>query len=111
MFGERCYLLSLFVYLYCIYLLNFSAVTGGPDTKQETIRPGLWQCSICTYDNDESMAFCDICGVVRRPLPNIGTSDSSKIGNSVNEEYFSLLLGILICILFDKGIPFTWSKI
>ncbi|XP_027918824.1 elongation factor 1-alpha isoform X3 [Vigna unguiculata] len=51
---------------------------GGPDTKQEAIRPGLWQCSICTYDNEESMAFCDICGVVRRPLPNIGTSDSSK---------------------------------
>jgi len=24
------------------------------------------------------MAFCDICGFVRRPLPNIGTSDSSK---------------------------------
>ncbi|XP_052727923.1 uncharacterized protein LOC108345637 isoform X2 [Vigna angularis] len=58
---------------------------GGPDTKQETIRPGLWQCSICTYDNDESMAFCDICGVVRRPSHNIGTSDSSKIAEDIHK--------------------------
>ena len=50
----------------------------GPDTKQETIKPGLWQCSICTYDNDESMTFCDICGVVRRSLVNTGTSNSNK---------------------------------
>jgi len=32
------------------------------------------------------MTFCDICGVVRRPLPNIGASDNSKMGNLVNEE-------------------------
>ncbi|XP_004504249.1 uncharacterized protein [Cicer arietinum] len=50
----------------------------GPDTKQETIRPGIWQCSICTYDNDESMTSCDICGVIRHPLVNKGTSNSNK---------------------------------
>ncbi|KAK7369182.1 hypothetical protein VNO80_11217 [Phaseolus coccineus] len=58
---------------------------GGPDTKQETIRPGLWQCPICTYDNEDSMTFCDICGVVRRPLPNIGASDSSKIAEDISK--------------------------
>ncbi|XP_061356396.1 uncharacterized protein LOC133300825 isoform X2 [Gastrolobium bilobum] len=50
----------------------------GPDTKQQTTKPGLWQCSICTYDNDESMTSCDICGVVRRSLVNIGTSKTNK---------------------------------
>ncbi|KAK7359161.1 hypothetical protein VNO77_01109 [Canavalia gladiata] len=50
----------------------------GPDTKQETIKPGVWQCSICTYDNDESMTSCDICGVVRSSLLNVGASNSNK---------------------------------
>ncbi|ESW31507.1 hypothetical protein PHAVU_002G243900 [Phaseolus vulgaris] len=59
--------------------------SGGPDTKQETIRPGLWQCPICTYDNEDSMTFCDICGVVRRPLPNIGASDNSKIAEDISK--------------------------
>lgn len=29
------------------------------------VKPGLWRCSICTYDNDENLSYCDICGVVR----------------------------------------------
>ncbi|KAH1250871.1 hypothetical protein AAZX31_05G152600 [Glycine max] len=58
----------------------------GPDTKQETIKPGLWQCSICTYDNDESMTFCDICGVVRRSLVNTGTSNSNKTVEDISKS-------------------------
>ncbi|GAU18777.1 hypothetical protein TSUD_80660, partial [Trifolium subterraneum] len=50
----------------------------GPDTKQETISPGIWKCSICTYDNDESMTSCDICGVMRHPVVDNGTSNSNK---------------------------------
>ncbi|XP_028783872.1 HBS1-like protein isoform X2 [Neltuma alba] len=47
-----------------------------PDKKQET--KGLWRCSICTYDNEEGMIVCDICGVVRHPYVNTGASDNSK---------------------------------
>ncbi|KAL1328818.1 hypothetical protein AAHE18_13G399400 [Arachis hypogaea] len=47
-----------------------------PETKQETPRPpGVWRCTICTYDNDESMTSCDICGVIRRDFVNTGTSN------------------------------------
>ncbi|XP_057416479.1 uncharacterized protein LOC130711054 isoform X4 [Lotus japonicus] len=54
-------------------------VTGeGPDTKQETVRPGLWPCPICTYDNDDSMTTCDICGVVRHSFVNMATSNTIK---------------------------------
>ncbi|CAI0438764.1 unnamed protein product [Linum tenue] len=28
----------------------------------------LWSCSICTYDNEEGMSVCDICGVIRNPV-------------------------------------------
>ncbi|KAI8547694.1 hypothetical protein RHMOL_Rhmol07G0216200 [Rhododendron molle] len=45
---------------------NFEA----PETKQETTRPGVWRCPICTFDNEDSMSSCDICGVLRNPLVN-----------------------------------------
>ncbi|KAK9269633.1 hypothetical protein L1049_001410 [Liquidambar formosana] len=47
------------------------------ETNRGTNRPKLWRCSICTYDNDESMFSCDICGVLRNPLVTT-SSDSNK---------------------------------
>ncbi|XP_050159181.1 uncharacterized protein LOC126632753 isoform X3 [Malus sylvestris] len=44
-------------------------VTGkAVESKRETERLKVWRCSICTYDNEESMSACDICGVLRNPL-------------------------------------------
>lgn len=38
--------------------------------KEEVVaQRGVWRCAICTYDNDESMHVCDICGVIRHPVP------------------------------------------
>ncbi|KAJ6361167.1 hypothetical protein OIU78_001750 [Salix suchowensis] len=39
----------------------------APEPKKETSsdKVRVWGCSICTYDNDESMTACDICGVMR----------------------------------------------
>ncbi|MED6213405.1 hypothetical protein PIB30_093004, partial [Stylosanthes scabra] len=60
-----------------------------PETKQETTRPpGVWQCTICTYDNDESMTSCDICGVIRRDFVTTvedksKTSGASKLARSL----------------------------
>ncbi|KAL1209010.1 Elongation factor 1-alpha C [Cardamine amara subsp. amara] len=34
----------------------------------EISQQGLWRCAICTYDNDDSMFACDICGVLRNPV-------------------------------------------
>ncbi|KAG6420924.1 hypothetical protein SASPL_117469 [Salvia splendens] len=28
----------------------------------------VWRCPICTYDNEDSMSACDICGILRNPL-------------------------------------------
>ncbi|OMO86132.1 hypothetical protein CCACVL1_09796 [Corchorus capsularis] len=39
-------------------------------SEEETAKHGVWRCSICTYDNDETMSACDICGVLRGPLVN-----------------------------------------
>ncbi|XP_002268387.1 uncharacterized protein LOC100262342 isoform X3 [Vitis vinifera] len=48
------------------------------ETNQETVRRGIWRCSICTFDNDESMSACDICGVLRYPLVNIRNNNDTK---------------------------------
>ncbi|PON73020.1 Translation elongation factor [Parasponia andersonii] len=55
---------------------NGEVVESAPQTK----RPGIWSCSICTYDNDESMSACDICGVLRTPLLNISSTKKTVEG-------------------------------
>ncbi|CAI8618747.1 unnamed protein product [Vicia faba] len=71
-------------YDYDVEAENYGA-GEGPVAKQETIRPGVWQCPICTYDNDESMTSCDICGVVRHPLVYNGPSNSNKTVEDINK--------------------------
>lgn len=36
--------------------------------KSESTIIGVWHCPICTFDNDDSLSACDICGVLRNPL-------------------------------------------
>ncbi|XP_048133789.1 HBS1-like protein isoform X4 [Rhodamnia argentea] len=58
----------------------FSVVTGNlHKPNQEATRSGIWRCSICTYDNDQSMTACDICGVLRNPLPSSGISNGNDL--------------------------------
>ncbi|PSS17602.1 Asparagine-rich protein [Actinidia chinensis var. chinensis] len=64
---------------------NFEA----PQKKQET-RPGLWSCPICTFDNEESMSACDICGVLRNPIVN-ACSDGNKNTGRANVNKLSSL--------------------
>ncbi|KAJ4707683.1 putative Elongation factor 1-alpha [Melia azedarach] len=47
------------------------------ESKQEPAKTGVWSCSICTYDNDESMSVCDICGVLRVPLLNNASNNNN----------------------------------
>ncbi|KNA08509.1 hypothetical protein SOVF_161950 isoform B [Spinacia oleracea] len=44
----------------------------------EAVKPGLWCCSICTYDNHDSMTYCEICSVLRFPPSNSGSSTDKK---------------------------------
>ncbi|GMJ15809.1 Super Killer 7, Hsp70 subfamily B Suppressor 1 [Hibiscus trionum] len=49
--------------------------------EQQTIKHRVWRCSICTYDNDETMSSCDICGVLRGPLLKNLTYDEKRAAN------------------------------
>ncbi|XP_004292888.1 PREDICTED: elongation factor 1-alpha-like isoform X2 [Fragaria vesca subsp. vesca] len=59
---------------------DFGIETNGkePELKQETVRRDIWRCSICTYDNEESLTVCDICGVLRKPLGRVGSNIDKK---------------------------------
>ncbi|KAK8505451.1 hypothetical protein V6N11_057776 [Hibiscus sabdariffa] len=48
--------------------------------EQETIKHSVWRCSICMYDNDETMSSCDICGVLCGPLLKNLTYDEKRAG-------------------------------
>ncbi|KAK1419992.1 hypothetical protein QVD17_29482 [Tagetes erecta] len=51
------------------------------ENKQEIIRQNIWRCPICTYDNEEYMSSCDICGVLRNPLIRSNNNgQSSTVG-------------------------------
>ncbi|KAG9439125.1 hypothetical protein H6P81_019290 [Aristolochia fimbriata] len=42
-------------------------------------KPGVWRCSICTYDNDENLASCDICGAIRDSAAVHDSADDKKV--------------------------------
>ncbi|KAL6542022.1 hypothetical protein OROGR_011508 [Orobanche gracilis] len=46
-------------------------------TKDEAGKTGVWSCPICTYDNEDSMSACEICGVLRHPLVKVNTKSNS----------------------------------
>ncbi|WCJ30526.1 Elongation factor 1-alpha [Euphorbia peplus] len=57
----------------------------APEAKQaiSTSRLGKWSCPICTYDNDEGMSACDICGVIRNPTAGNYKNNDRKAADSM----------------------------
>ena len=75
---------QLFKFLFTSLNLAFYifSIEEAVETKQETVQRGLWCCSICTFDNDESMSACEICGVLRYPLVNVRNNNDTKTGTN-----------------------------
>ncbi|KAK9946779.1 hypothetical protein M0R45_012225 [Rubus argutus] len=48
------------------------------ELKRETVKRDVWRCSICTYDNEENLTACDICGVLHNPLGRVGINSDKK---------------------------------
>ncbi|KAH9619080.1 hypothetical protein KSS87_013643 [Heliosperma pusillum] len=64
----------------------------GEDDKcqqiKEAVKPGAWYCSICTYDNDETMTSCQICGVLRfPPISTASNIDKKAVGGGGDKDY------------------------
>lgn len=63
-----------------LILLLFPVVTTEKKSPAEhdVVKRGLWVCPICTYDNDESLSFCEFCGVIRNPSVNVSSNGGAK---------------------------------
>lgn len=65
--------------IYCLSHIFSLSRTDKPSQAAQSItkkKAGVWRCPICTYDNDENLSFCEICGVIREA--KLGTSDKEK---------------------------------
>ncbi|KAL1563114.1 HBS1-like protein isoform X1 [Salvia divinorum] len=45
-----------------------NGITAKTMPTKEVRKTKVWRCPICTYDNEDSMSACDICGILRNPL-------------------------------------------
>ncbi|KAL4603250.1 hypothetical protein ACB092_10G111500 [Castanea dentata] len=65
-----------YTYSHCINSDVYFVTGKAPQSEQETSKRGLWRCSVCTYDNDEGLSACDICGVL----------NPSKTGTNIDKQ-------------------------
>ena len=94
-----------YTYSHCINSDVYLVTGKAPQSEQETSKRGLWRCSVCTYDNDEGLFACDICGVL----------NPSKTGTNIDKQTgirFYLVIIIHIFLLFVNyasayGLTFT----
>lgn len=54
--------------------------TSRTMAKPEASKSGIWRCPICTYDNENTMSACDICGVLRNPLIKVDSKSDNAAG-------------------------------
>ncbi|KAH6755565.1 Translation elongation factor EF1A/initiation factor IF2gamma family protein [Perilla frutescens var. hirtella] len=68
--------------------------------KEASTTTAVWRCPICTYDNEDSMSACDICGVLRNPLvkTNIKT-DNIAVGGMCKDSGASVMAKSLFASL------------
>nr|GMC69545.1 HBS1-like protein isoform X1 [Ipomoea batatas] len=74
-------------------------VVSKAKVKRDTSKLGVWRCPICTFDNEDSMSACDICGVLRNPLVKGSRDSSTKVGTSRDSEASKLAKSLFASLL------------
>ncbi|CAH9060518.1 unnamed protein product [Cuscuta epithymum] len=59
--------------------------------KHRSTTIGVWRCPICTFDNDDNMSACDICGVLRNPLIKGSYGRNTEAGSTCQDSGASIL--------------------
>ncbi|CAI9113540.1 OLC1v1014154C1 [Oldenlandia corymbosa var. corymbosa] len=79
-------------YICSVTLLVLNPLEHVTKDKLEAIKTGVWRCPICTFDNDDYMSACDICGVLRNPLvKGSSKSNSSPVGGICKDSGASIM--------------------
>lgn len=82
-----------------LFICFLIGVTAKTMPKKEVSKTAVWRCPICTYDNEDSMSECDICGVLRNPLVknNIKTDNVAGITAC---PFTSLSIFFIVILIF-----------
>ncbi|XP_072995549.1 uncharacterized protein [Typha latifolia] len=62
-----------------------------PELAEPNTKTRLWQCSICTYDNDESSLSCDTCGVFRDSSANFDNETGKGVQGNQKDSAPSIM--------------------
>ncbi|XP_039819373.1 HBS1-like protein isoform X2 [Panicum virgatum] len=57
------------------------------DLEKPITDPGVWQCSICTHENDTSNLSCELCGVLRDLSLYFNNSCEAEAGAKCRSKY------------------------
>ncbi|XP_028064468.1 HBS1-like protein isoform X2 [Camellia sinensis] len=77
----------------------------APETKQENITLGIWRCPICTFDNEEGMSACDICGVLRNPLGNACSNGNKNTVDGMRKDSGASIMARSLFASLPRLIP------
>nr|UUY86291.1 elongation factor 1-alpha [Aglaonema commutatum] len=86
------------------YDVDDAGKTSHIALSHQVKKSGLWRCSICTYDNDESLSFCDICGVIRESFANLAISGKEKV-DAVDKIYGASIMAKSLFSSIPSGGP------
>ncbi|CAA0843319.1 Translation elongation factor EF1A/initiation factor IF2gamma family protein [Striga hermonthica] len=74
--------------------------TSMTKAKQASSNAGVWRCPICTYDNEDNLSACEICGVLRHPLVKVDTeSFTPAVGGICKDSGASVMAKSLFASL------------
>lgn len=76
------------------FLTGVAAKATPTMPTKEASKTVVWRCPICTYDNEDSMSACDICGVLRNPLVKNNTKTDNVAGITPCNKNFSVFYDI-----------------
>ncbi|XP_047948278.1 HBS1-like protein isoform X1 [Salvia hispanica] len=88
-----------------------NGITAKTMPAKEVRTAKVWRCPICTYDNEDSMSACDICGILRNPLvkSNIQINDVA-VGGKCKDSGVSVMAKSLFASLPQHRVqPFIFE--
>lgn len=78
-----------------IYWFLIGVAAKTMPTKEDS-KTAVWQCPICTYDNEDSISACDICGVLRYPLVKTNIKADNDAGITACDKHYCIFIFIII---------------
>lgn len=90
---------------------DYDADIGGEEARPSSVekedsKPHVWRCSVCTFDNDENLPYCELCGIIRDPSAKSGIKSLEKV-DMISNNYGVSTMAQSIFSSVSSGSPKT----